>query len=71
MICFLDSSKGTPKPPDGSIGNEFLPWLKTAAGGRTWYTEETYGPQTYPPGTNLTLQGYFGGIQILRQKRIA
>jgi len=70
LICFFDSSKGTPKP-EGSIHDQFLPWLKAAAGGRTWYTQETYGPKTYPPGTNLTLEGYWGGIQILRQKRIA
>jgi hypothetical protein len=71
LICFFDSSKGTPKPPDASIRGEFLPWLETAAGGRGWSDYETYGPKYYPPGTDLKLQGYFGGIQILRQKRIA
>jgi hypothetical protein len=71
LICVFDSSKGTPKPPDASTREQFLAWLKTAAGGRTWYTQEAYGPQTYPPGTNLKLEGYFGGIQILRQKRMA
>jgi hypothetical protein len=69
VICFFDSSNGTPKP-EGSIHDNFLPWLKAAAGDRTWYTQEAYGPQTYPPGTILKLEGYFGGIQILRHKRI-
>jgi hypothetical protein len=70
VICFFDSSNGTPKP-EGSIHDHFLPWLKAAAGNRTWYTQEAYGPQTYPPGTILKLEGYFAGIQILRHKRIA
>lgn len=70
VICFFDSSKGTPKPDD-SIYDKFVPWLKKAGGERTWYTLETHGPSTFPAGANLTLEGYWGGIQILRQKRIA
>ena len=70
LICFFDSSKGTPKPK-GSIYDGFVPWLKTAAAPHTWYALESYGPTTYPPGTHLSLEGYWGGIQILRHKRIS
>jgi len=71
LICFFDSSKGTPKPPPDSFRDQFLPWMERAGGGNSWWSDqESYGPQTYPPGTNLKLEGYFGGIQILRQKRI-
>ena len=70
MICFFDSSKGTPRPPDGSIERECLPWLERAADGDWWHEKETHGPKIYPPGTVLRPEGYFGGIQILRQKRI-
>jgi hypothetical protein len=69
LICFFDSSKGAPRP-NGSIHDRFVPWLKTAAAPHTWYALESYGPTTYPPGTNLSLEGYWGGIQILRHKKI-
>jgi hypothetical protein len=72
LICFFDSSKGTPKPPEGAIDGQFLPWMEKAGGGDRWWSDrESYGRKTYPPGTDLKLEGYFGGIQILRRTRIA
>ena len=72
LICFFDSSKGTPKPPEGAISDKFLPWMEKAGGGDQWWSDrESYGPKTYPPGTDLKLEGFFGGIQILRHKRMA
>jgi hypothetical protein len=64
LIFFFDESKHAPKnlANSGSLSEEFLPWLKTATGGRDWWDYETVEPPTYA--------AWFDDLQILRQKKV-